>query len=138
MHTAWQIFEDIDLLNTNKRHYVAKVISQGFIIKYRCKDDDSFVNLVFKVFYGEKEITTITFAFDNASEIHCQNATDLGPFKRKGIATSIYVLAEHLSGRIIWDYWGDKKTPDAVAFWAQKNRPFGNRPEDNSKTISLY
>jgi len=134
-NSEWKIFEDIDLLDIAKRHYVDKVIIQGFIIKY-CYKDDSFVNLVFKVFYGEKEITTITFKFDNPSEIHCQNATDLGPFKRKGIATSIYVLAEHLSGRIIWDYWGDKKAPDAVAFWAQPNRPFGKRPFINSKTIS--
>lgn len=139
IEASWLIFDNIESLESKKRDCLIRILDQGYVIQYRLSNkDDSLNRVAVLVFNNLREIAKGSFTIDNKWDIHCQNVKVLKKHRGNGIANAIYVLAEHFSGRIIWDYWGDKKTPDAVAFWAQENRPFGNRPQDNSKTISLY
>lgn len=58
---------------------------------------------------------------------HVQNVEVHEDHTRKGIATSLYVLAERLLEVPLQNEWeGDiKQKPPAVKLWAQPDRPFG-------------
>jgi GNAT superfamily N-acetyltransferase len=61
----------------------------------------------------------------------CQSVEVDEAYRRRGIANALYVFAEKVTGRILFNWWKGKgdQTELAKALWAQPNRPFGN-PED--------
>jgi hypothetical protein len=64
----------------------------------------------------------------NDYEAWSQNVEVAGRFRRRGIATALYVFAELFFGKTLYNFWPDKQTDAARALWAQPNRPFGRRP----------
>jgi ribosomal protein S18 acetylase RimI-like enzyme len=58
---------------------------------------------------------------------HSQNVAVDAEFRRRGIATSMYVLAEKIFGKALTPLWnGNENSEDAKALWKQPKRPFGN------------
>lgn len=66
--------------------------------------------------------------FDDAGYgIYCQNITIGDEYLRNGLANAMYVLAEIVYRKTLFDFWGGDKKQSTLAklLWAQKDRPFG-------------
>ena len=85
---------------------------------------NSYGSLLVKVLYKENRVAFADFV-DDGSLAHCDNAEVASSYQRQGIGTAMYILAEIIFGKKLWDFWGKKSSPAAQAFWARKNKPFG-------------
>jgi hypothetical protein len=65
---------------------------------------------------------------DDGSFAFPQNVRVAPAYQRQGIATAIYVFAEKILEKPLYDFWADDpaQTSEAKALWAQPNRPFGD------------
>lgn len=54
-----------------------------------------------------------------------QNVNVAEPYRRRGIASALYRLAENIFGKVLVDRWHEQRSDDAKKLWANPNRPFG-------------
>jgi GNAT superfamily N-acetyltransferase len=104
-----------------------KILECGYRISFRIEQDvERFKDLLIEVLHGDNGVAEAEFTDDGASA-YCQNVQVDPSHQRKGIATAIYVFAENVIGKPLYNFWGSdpKQTPAARALWAQPNRPFG-------------
>lgn len=104
-------------------------IQNGYEIYYDIDDPSEFFRFLSVEVKFKGETVAIADFEANDGEGHCQNIEVIERYQRKGIATAIYVFAEHLLECLLENFWGDdpKQTIGAKKLWAQKNRPFGNQ-----------
>jgi ribosomal protein S18 acetylase RimI-like enzyme len=82
--------------------------------------------LLVKVLHDQNTIATADFT-DDGDIFYCQNVHVDPTYRRQGIANAIYVFAEKAIGKRLCNFWNNdrQQTPEAMALWAQPNRPFG-------------
>jgi hypothetical protein len=105
------------------------VLLRGYRIMYRIeKQLKASTKLVIMVMHRAKVVGCATFLDDGHNALPQDLQIEM-PYRRQGIATAIYVFAEKVFAKPLtnlWE-WGDdpEQSPEAKAFWAQPNRPFG-------------
>lgn len=111
------------------------VMQQGFRFESRGpipvfgRNDDQFAKLTIWVMEDDREIGVADFSNGNLNP-HCQHVHVDEKYRKRGIATAIYMLAEHIFDKSLWNFWhGNEYQSDAArSMWANPNRPFGRRP----------
>jgi hypothetical protein len=73
--------------------------------------------------HNKKQVAKFDF-IPNGSELMAETSAVLPEHRRKGIATEAYRRIEKLSGMSIIN--SGFMTDDAIKFWKQKSRPFGD------------
>ncbi len=70
---------------------------------------------------------------DDGSACHCQDVRVDDAHQRRGLATAMYLLAERVLRKPLFDFWDGHKwqSPAAKAMWANPDRPFG-KPHQTS------
>ncbi len=83
--------------------------------------------LFVQVRHGDHLITTVEFACGLTP--FCQNIEVPIEHRQRGIANAIYLFAEKLLGRVLYNFWADNtepwQSPLGLALWSQRSRPFG-------------
>lgn len=109
-----------------------KASAQGYSFWYEREDRELRVRVMHEgkeVAHAEPKISLCgTMAL-------CDDIDVITGHKRRGLGTSMYVLAERVLGVVLENAWdrndhswpGRKQSEEAAALWAQPNRPFGKR-----------
>lgn len=127
------------IIEQNPHPAIDKIINQGYNFKYRIEQAELSKELMIKVVSGENAVAEANFTDQGSDTVIPQNIRVLESWRRQGIATAIYILAEKILGKPLCNFWSDddKQAPEAKALWAQPNRPFGNplnaKPESVQK-----
>src|SRR5258708_5988981 len=115
------------VIDQNPHPTFDRVIGAGYVIQFLVEQEvEPFRDLQVQVMHQGKVVATASFT-DDGESAHCQNVVVMPEHHRKGIATAVYVFAERLFRRKLYNFWkGDPvQTAAAKALWAQPNRPFG-------------
>ena len=112
-----------------------KVAGVGIEFEYQFeRHTRSIRDLLIRATHSGKVVAEANFTDDEGSHppsVIPQNISVESEFRRKGIATAIYVLAEKIIGKTLTAFWDEtEQTPDSRGFWAQPRRPFGNQKRD--------
>ncbi len=107
-----------------------RLYSQGYEIWYMIQTVEqcpNMRNLSVEVRHGELIVASADFDDDSRSS-HCQNVLVEAAHRRKGIAKALYVFAEKVLGKRLWNLWDGSsiQSEEAKAMWANPNRPFGD------------
>ena len=105
-----------------------KITQHGHTIEYHIEEQKyGRRELVVKAVHGEQIVAEANFE-DDGSDAWNQNVRTDKSYQRQGIANAMYVFAEKIFGKSLYNFWAgdDKQSPEARALWAQPNRPFGN------------
>jgi GNAT superfamily N-acetyltransferase len=123
------VFEDGAVIIEQYPHSAFdKVVGCGYTICYHIEQNvESLKELEVKVLYGENVVANANFT-DDGRDAWCQNVRVLPAHQKQGIATAIYVFAEKVYGKALYNFWENNpaQTPAARALWAQSNCPFGS------------
>src|SRR5437764_15038311 len=93
-----------------------RVLSLGYSLAYRRDPERSLRCLVVQATHTGGVAAEADFG-DDGFAVHCQNIAVGTAHRRRGLATAIYLLAESVCGKPIWNYWnGDEwQSPEAAA-----------------------
>ena len=99
----------------------------GFVVVYELDEEiPGWFSLKVQVKQADRIIGWGEFTSD-PDYAHSQNVAVDAEFRRRGIATAMYVLAEKVFGKPLTPLWdGNENSVDAKALWKQPKRPFGN------------
>ena len=124
------------LFETSELKYLPETlksfIQKEYQIYYNIDDPSEMFRFLFvEVIFKGETVANADFQA-NDGEGHCQNIIVKEKYRRKGIATAIYVFAEFMLECVLENFWGidPKQTETAKKLWAQSNRPFGNRANE--------
>ena len=95
----------------------------SFLIEQRF---ETFRELEISVTCDGAVIASANFSEDETGP-YCQNCNVDPTYRRQGIATAVYIFAEIVFGRHLYDFWRGNsfQSKNAKALWSQPNRPFG-------------
>ena len=116
------------VLRRNPCAAFAKAAAAGYTFDYQLEDDETILAVFASL--GEDVVGTAYFRmWANDGEdpaLYCFNVeVELG-HRRRGLATTMYVLAERVAGRALENILeGIDQTDDGYALWHQRGRPFG-------------
>ena len=120
----WSGIEEVNL--GGRKSYIDRVINQGYEIQY-CVPNNGFNDLWIRVKGNE---STIRFKLDDMDFApnckpmgFCEDIYVEPKHRRKGIGTSVYILAECILVCIL--HSEGRRSDDANKFGGQKDRPFG-------------
>ena len=101
---------------------VKRVIEQGYAIRYKLRTDRrTFLHLNTR--RNGELVGQVCFEV-RVKQILAERVTVLEVHRRKGIATAMYVSAEHITGLVA--VRAADPTEFGFKLWEQPNRPFGN------------
>lgn len=112
-----------------------RITQQGYRLLYRFEESpieiEGMRDLTIFTAQGGETVATADLTDDEmARAFYVQNVSVQPAHRRRGLANAIYVFAEKLVGKTLYNFWtGDNhQSPEARALWAQPNRPFGPQP----------
>ncbi len=108
--------------------HISKIYENGFVIFYETDNVEDYERIDFEVRLG-KEVVAEAFFVKSGGILHCNDVEVSEKFRRKGIATSLYVAAEDVFKCPASNIWDDceSQTEMGRILWEQPNRPFGNK-----------
>ena len=106
-------------------HQAFRVLTP-YSVSYTNADEHISREVVIEV--RDRELLLARANFSGQEELAwCQNVTVNSSYRRRGIATALYVLAEVIYGQPLYNFWPDEQTEAARGLWSQADRPFGSR-----------
>ena len=98
----------------------------GFEIYYEFREGDGFKGLDFIVKINDEDVAEAEFVKSSLG-LHCNVVEVDEDYRRKGIANTLYVLAEILIGCKVKNVWKntESQTDMGKKLWVQKDRPWG-------------
>ena len=107
-----------------------RIAASGYTLVHRrsAGSKSALGDLVVQVLAADRIVAEADFS-DDGFAAHCQNVRVEEGHRRRGLATGMYLLAERVFGKPLWDFWkGEGWQSDAAkAMWAQADRPFGHQ-----------
>ncbi|WP_237062484.1 hypothetical protein [Microbulbifer zhoushanensis] len=97
-----------------------------YSIHYESRRGHGFEGKDFFVIFNGAKIAEAEFV-KSKSGLHCNNIEVLEEHRRKGIANSLYLIAEELFDCKAKNVWKGTRSQSRLGakLWSQKNRPFG-------------
>lgn len=103
----------------------------GFTLRYRLERHWKCCEgrLHVEALRGQRVVGRAEFV-DEGLGAYCMRVEVERAFRRRGVATAMYVFAEQVLDTYLFDYWGGSdQSAAAAALWAQPDRPFGFRAD---------
>ena len=129
-----------ELIASTPHALFTRIAALGYRLDHHHSDGPSSAlrDLIVRVFESDCIVAEADFS-DDGFAAHCQNVRVEEGHRRRGLATAMYLLAERVFGKPLWDFWrGDGCQSDAAkAMWAQPDRPFGQPVESTGGRATL-
>jgi len=132
MKESWSTHSAAELISTNPHDVFTSITIMGYSMEYSQLKDPmpSLVDLDIRVLKDDLIVAQANFSDAETVGAYCQNVEVDKEHQRKKLATAMYLLAELIYSKPLFNFWsGDHCQSEAAkAMWANPKRPFGQRP----------